>query len=187
MLLKVRRGATGSTGFAAWRILVWLMLLLAAFGCLQNAVHAQHLWDALRGHATVGDDATSQLRHMLAWDVGFFTAAFVTVVVCAGAILHQGWARPALQVVAVALALAWGVVGGLASLSQWHDFSSAIALTNAQAPLDEAYQAAFAHVRRTFMVSLSLRALAVPVLLWLAWHLGRPQVRSTFRERAVKK
>ena len=187
MLLKVKRGDARSSGFAAWRILVWLMLLLAAFGCLQNAVHAQHLWDALRGHATLSDDATSQLHRMLAWDAGFFIAAFATVVVCAGAILHQAWARPALQVVAVALALAWGLVGGLASLSQWHDFSSAIALTNAQTPLNEAYQAAFAHVRRTFMVSLSLRALAVPVLLWLAWYLGRPQVRSQFRPRPVRR
>ena len=187
MLLKVRRGDAGSQGIAAWRILVWLMLLLAAFGCLQNAVHAQHLWDALRDHATLRDDATSELHHLLAWDAGCFTAAFATVVICAGSILRQAWARPALQVAAVALALAWGVVGGLSSLSQWHDFSSAIALTNAQAPLNEAYQAAFAHMRRTFMVSLSLRVLAVPVLLWLAWYLGRPQVRSQFRERPVRR
>jgi hypothetical protein len=37
------------------------------------------------------------------------------------------------------------------------------------------------------MVSLSLRVLAVPVLLWLAWYLGRPQVRSQFRERPVRR
>lgn len=187
MLLKVRGGDARPSAFAAWRIVVWLMLLLAAFGCLQNATHGLHLWDALSANATLSDDATSQLHRMLAWDVGFFIAASVTVVVCAGTILHQGWARPVLQVVAVALALAWGLVGGMASLSHWHDFSSAIALTNAQAPLDAAHQAAFDHLRRTFMVSLSLRALAVPVLLWLAWYLGRPQVRAQFRQRPVRR
>jgi hypothetical protein len=183
MFLKVQRDAARPDGFAAWRIVVWLMLLLAAFGCLQNGVHAQHLWDALRGHATLDDDATSQLHRMLAWDAGFFIVAFATVVICAGAILRQAWARPALQMIAVLLALGWGLLGGVTSLAQWHDFSNQIALTSAQQPLDATYQAAFDQVRRTFMVSLSLRVLAVPVLLWLAWYLSRPPVRAQFKLR----
>ncbi|WP_199100177.1 hypothetical protein [Dyella sp. ASV21] len=187
MLLKVRGQGARTDGFALWRILVWLMLLLAAFGCLQNALHAEQLWDALQGHATLNADATSQLHRMLAWDVGYFSAGFAVVVICAGVILHQGWARPAMQVAALALAVAWGLYGGFHALAQWREFSNAITLTNAQTPLDVASQAAFDHVQRTVMVSLALRALAVPVLLWLAWRLGRPAVRAQFRPRSLRR
>ncbi|MBV8157705.1 MAG: hypothetical protein JO278_08610 [Dyella sp.] len=186
MLLKVRREGAPAEGFALWRIVVWLMLLLAAFGCLQNAVHAQHLWDALQGQATLNADATSQLHRMLAWDVGYFTAAFAVVVVCAGVILRQEWARPTMQVTALILAVTWGLLGGLVALSQWMQFSQEIALTNAQSPLDPAAQQAFDHVRRTVLVSLALRGLAVPVLVWLAWCLARPAIKAQFRKRPVR-
>lgn len=187
MPLRVQREGERAQGFAFWRILVWLILLLAAFGCLQNAVHAQHLWDALQGGATLDAEATAQLHRMLAWDVGYFSAAFAVVVICAGVILRQGWARPAMQVAAIVLAVAWGLLGGCYALAQWREFSHAFTLTNAQTPLDAASQAAFDHVHRTVMVSLVLRALAVPVLVGLAWWLGRPAARAQFRTRPVRR
>jgi hypothetical protein len=30
---------------------------------------------------------------------------------------------------------------------------------------------------------LALKAVAIPLLLWLAWQLGRPAVRAQFRRR----
>jgi hypothetical protein len=34
--------------------------------------------------------------------------------------------------------------------------------------------------RRSYLLGLLLKALLVPLLLWLAWQLGRPQVRAQF-------
>lgn len=170
-------------GLALWRIVAWLMLLLAAYGCLQYAVHASQLWHALQPLPAADTGDIAQLHKMLAWDVGYFAVAFVIVVVCAGAILRQGWARPALQAVAVLMALGWGLAGGLLLLSHWREFSEGVAMTNAQAPLDEASQLALAHVRRSFMMAMAVKAAAVPVLLWLAWWLGRPQIKAGFRTR----
>ncbi|HET6553466.1 MAG TPA: hypothetical protein VFG49_08015 [Dyella sp.] len=174
--------APRAEGFALWRIVAWLMLLLAAYGCLQYAVHASQLWRALQPLPASNTGDIAQLHKMLAWDIGYFTAAFVIVVVCAGAILRQAWARPALQAVAVLMALGWGFAGGLVLLSQWREFSQGVAMTNAQASLDEASQLALDHVRRSFMIAIAVKAVAIPLLLWLAWWLGRPQVKAGFRK-----
>ncbi|WP_243038667.1 hypothetical protein [Dyella sedimenti] len=179
MLLTTRR--TPGEGLAPWRIVAWLLLLLAAYGCLQYTLHAERLWRTLAQLPTANTGDIAQLHKMLAWDVGYFMAAFALVVICAGAILRQAWARSALQLASVLLALAWGLAGGLLLLSQWREFSQAVQLTNDQAPLDEASRLALDHVRRSFYMALALKAVAVPVLLWLAWYLGRPQVRAGFR------
>lgn len=182
-LALARVNADAARGFALWRIVAWLILLLAAYGCLQYVSHARQLWSALQEHAAINAEGTSALHRMLAWDAGYLVAAFAIVVVCAGAILRQGWARVALQVAAVVLAIGWGLIGGLWLASQWHDFSQAIAITNAQAPLNDAAEAALTHVHRSFLVAMVAKAVAVPVLLWLAWVLGRPAVRAQFRTR----
>ncbi|WP_201316054.1 hypothetical protein [Dyella sp. EPa41] len=181
MFLKMR-GAGRAEGFALWRIVAWLMLLLAAYGCLQYAVHGEQVWGVLRQLPPGNAGDASQLRKILAWDVGYFVVAFGVVVVCAGAILRQAWSRQALQAVSVLLALGWGVAGGLMLLSQWREFSQGIAMTNAQAPLDPASLQALDHVRRSFVIAMAAKAVAVPVLLWLAWWLGRPAVKAGFRE-----
>lgn len=181
MFLKLR-GAGHADGLALWRIVAWLMLLLAAYGCLQYAVHGEQVWGVLKQLPPGNADDASQLRKILAWDVGYFVVAFGVVVVCAGAILRQAWSRPALQIVSVLLALGWGVAGGLMLLSQWREFSQGIAMTNAQAPLDPASLQALDHVRRSFVIAMAAKAVAVPVLLWLAWWLGRPTVKAGFHQ-----
>jgi hypothetical protein len=182
MLLKTR-GAGRTDGFALWRIVAWLMLLLAAYGCLQYSVHAEQLWRVLRQLPPGNTGDATQLYKMLAWDVGYFVVAAGVVVICAGAILRQAWARPALQVTAIVLALGWGLAGGLMLLSQWREFSQGVAMTNAQAPLDPASLQALDHVHRSFLIAMATKAVAVPVLLWLAWWLGRPPVKAGFRTR----
>lgn len=185
MLLKTR-GAGRADGMALWRIVVWLMLLLAAYGCLQYALHGEQVGRMLRQVPAANTGDVAQLRRMLAWDVGYFVVAFGIVVICAGAILRQGWSRPALQVASLLLALGWGLGGGLMLLSQWREFSQGVAMTNAQAPLDEASRLALEHVRRSFLIAMGAKAVAVPVLLWLAWWLGRPAVRAGFRQRRAR-
>lgn len=166
-------------GFAAWRMVAWLLLLLAAFGCVQYLAHAQLLW-AQRANVPPAD--TAALRRMLAWDVGYFAAAFALIVLCAGCILRQAWARTPLRMACGALAL-WALVGGGMMLAQWPQFEHASAGALAQLGEDEALRNAVLHARRVYRITLGLKAIAIPVLLWLAWQLGRPAVGMQFRRR----
>nr|WP_199042782.1 hypothetical protein [Dyella sp. ASV24] len=169
-------------GFAFWRIAAWLILLLAAYGCLQYMTHAGQLWQALKPLPASDSGDILQLQKMLAWDVLYFIIAFALVVICAGAILRQAWARASLQVACVLLAIGWGLVGGLMLFSQWREFSQAVALTNAQSSLDTASQLALAHMHRSFLIAMGTKIAGAPALLWLAWWLGRPQIRAQFRK-----
>lgn len=167
--------------FALWRIVVWLILLLSAYGCLQYLLHAQRVWHVLSTLPTSDSGDIAQLHTMLAWDMAYFVPSFALIVICAGVILRQAWARVALQAACVLLALFWGFIGGLHLHSQWHDFAQQVAMTNAAASLDEASRSAFDHQRNIFLITLATKVIGIPVLLWLAWRLGRPQVRAQFR------
>src|SRR6185503_4029605 len=68
------------------------MLLLAAFGSVQYLGHAQLLWAHRAG---LSPDDGAALQRMLAWDIGYLLAAFALIVLCAGCILRQAWARAA--------------------------------------------------------------------------------------------
>jgi hypothetical protein len=46
-----------------------------------------------------------------------------------------------------------------------------------------ALQALLDSMRRSYRMGLALKALAVPLLLWLSWRLGQPRVRERFRRR----
>ena len=178
MALTTRRDANRPGGFAVWRIVVWLMLLLAAFGCLQYTLHAQQVWAALQTSGSA--DATAHLHGVLAWDLAYLVGALAIMVICAGAILRQAWSRVALQVAAVLLAV-WALVSGITLFAHWHDIDNAAALLPPGA--DEAAQRTVARLRRNFEMAVGLKFLAVPVLLWLAWRLSSAVVREQFRLR----
>ena len=178
MPLTLRRDASRPGGFALWRIVVWLMLILAAFGCLQYALHAQQVWTALQAPSDA--EAASHLRGVLAWDVAYLAGALAVIVICAGAILRQAWSRVALQVVAVLLAI-WALVSGITLFAQWHNVDNAVSLL--QPGADEAAQQTINRVHRSFEMAVAFKAVAVPVLLWLAWRLSQPAVRQQFRSR----
>ncbi|WP_343227491.1 hypothetical protein [Rhodanobacter sp. DHB23] len=169
----------GPRGFAAWRVVVWLLLLLAAFGCVQYAGHAQLLW-AQRVDLSPADSAA--MHRMLAWDIGYFAAAFAVIVLCAGCILRQAWARAPLRVACGALAL-WALVGGGMMLAQWPQFDRASADALVQFGSDEVMHNAVLHARRVYRITLALKAVAVPLLGWLAWKLGTPAVGLQFQRR----
>jgi len=166
-------------GFAPWRVVVWLLLLLAAFGCVQYVSHAQLLW-AQRASLSPADNAA--LHGMLAWDAGYFVAAFAIIVLCAGCILRQDWARTPLRV-ACALLVLWALVGGGMMLAQWPQFDRASADALAQLGNDEVMRSAVLHARRVYRITLVLKGVAIPLLSWLAWKLGTPAVGMQFRRR----
>ncbi|MEW9622659.1 hypothetical protein [Rhodanobacter geophilus] len=166
-------------GFAAWRVAVWLVLLLAAFGCVQYLGHAQLLW-AQRTSLSPAD--TVAMHHMLAWDIGYLLAAFALIVLCAGCILRQAWARTPLRV-ALGVLVLWALVSGGMMLAQWPQFDRASAEALAQLGSDATLRNAVVHARRVYRITLALKAVAIPVLLWLAWRLGAPAVRMQFRHR----
>lgn len=166
-------------GFAAWRVLVWLLLLLAAFGCVQYLGHAQLLWTHRAGVSPADSVA---LHHMLAWDLGYLLAAFALIVLCAGCILRQAWARVPLRVACGVLVL-WALASGGMMLAQWPQFHRASAEALAQLGNDNILRNAVIHARRVYRITLGLKAVAIPVLLWLTWRLGTPAVRMQFRHR----
>jgi len=166
-------------GFAAWRVVVWLLLLLAAFGCVQYLSHAQLLWAQ---RASLSPTDSIAMHRMLAWDIGYLLAAFALIVLCAGCILRQAWARAPLRVAAGVLVL-WALVSGGMMLAQWSQFDHASADALAQLGHDAVLRNAVVHARRVYRITLALKAAAIPVLLWLAWRLGTPAVRMQFRHR----
>lgn len=177
------RNANGShDGFAFWRLVTWLLLLLSAYGCLTYFMHAGQVWKVAQTLPAGNPQDLTQLHVMLAWDVGYFVVAFALVVICAGAILRQAWARPSLQVASLLLAVV-AFVGGLTQAASWRSFSQAVKATDAQTSLDTASEMALTHLHRSFLMAMGIRALAIPLLLWLAWSLGRPLVRSQFHAR----
>jgi hypothetical protein len=140
--------------FAAWRVAAWMLLLLAAFGGVQYLRYGD--WPYLAG-------------------------TLVVVVVCVGSILRQPWARQALRVVALLLVL-WVLASGGLMFAQWDQFAQARAHALAQ-PRPEILLLVIEQARRSYLLGLLLKALLVPLLLWLAWQLGRPQVRAQFVAR----
>lgn len=140
--------------FGAWRVATWIVLLLAALGGVQY------------------------LRH---GDWPYLVGAFAVIVVCAGGILRQPWARQPLRVAAWLL-VAWALASGGLMLAHWGQFEAARAraLTQAQ---PELLLLVIEQARRSFLLGLVLKALLIPLLLWLAWQLGRPAVRAQFVAR----
>ena len=153
MPLAERADATSARRFSVWAIGLWILLLFAAVGAVQYLQHAEY---------------------------AYLVAALLVIVVCAGCILRQAWARPTMQVLAVVLAL-WAMLTGGLMLRQWGDFAIARQHAMTQPQLGEIALWMIARAQRTWQVALALKALALPLLLWLAWQLGRPAVRAQFR------
>lgn len=146
--------ADAAARFRAWRVGTWMVLLLAAVG------------------------GVLYLRH---GDYAYLAGAFAVIVVCAGGILRQAWARPALRVVALLLAL-WALASGGVMLAHWEQFAQARAHALTQ-PQSDLLLLVIEQARRSFLLGLVLKALLLPLLLWLAWQLGRPSVRAQFLPR----
>ncbi|HTV84597.1 MAG TPA: hypothetical protein VME63_04285 [Dyella sp.] len=161
--------------FAWWRMLVWVLLLLAAGGGIENLTHAQQVWGVLRNLPPGDASAVSAMQGMLAWDVGFLVGWFALIVVCAGCILRQSWARPVLRLIALLLC-------ALAAFGAWQQWTMLNGLAAASAASGQA-ATQLIDLRHVVIAGLGLRLIAAPVLLWLSWQLGQPAVRLQFKAR----
>jgi hypothetical protein len=141
--------------FSLWMIGLWIVLLLAALGCVQYLQHA---------------------------DYPYLLAGLLVIVVCTGCILRQAWARSPMRGLLLLLAL-WSLVTGVLMLLHAGDFDRARAQALLQPQLAEVALWMIARAERTWQVGMLLKALAVPFLLWLAWQLGKPAVVTQFRTR----
>lgn len=160
-----------------WRIVTWLLLFLAIFGIFEYSLHA---WQ-LAAHLRAGGNAASELRSLLAWDIVYLLAACVTVTVAAGALWGRRWARLALRVLAAALAV-WMLVTAIQMGAQWNAIANHSAQLLGQAGGHDV-DVAYAHLRRSYLVAIALKAVAVPILVWLSWRLGSVAVRARFGAR----
>lgn len=142
--------------FGAWRVGAWIVLLLAAMG---------------------------GVLYLRQGDYAYLVGAFVVIVTSAGCILRQPWARQALRVVALLLVL-WALASGGLMLAQWGQFAQARTHALAE-PQAQILLLMIEQARRGYLLGLVLKALLIPLLLWLAWQLGRPAVRAQFRTAAV--
>ncbi|RDD80365.1 hypothetical protein DVJ77_17935 [Dyella tabacisoli] len=140
--------------FSVWGIALWVVLLLAAFGALQYLKIAAYLYLAV---------------------------AFAIIVVCAGCVLRQEWARRTMCVLAPLIAL-WMLVSGGQMLAAWGQFAAARESAMAQ-PMADVVMPMIDQAQRTYLLGLIFKGLEIPLLLWLAWRLGRPAVRAQFHQR----
>jgi hypothetical protein len=168
-----------SPRFAPWRIVCWVLLLLAAMGILQYADHAWRVAALL--HAGAGNDAGA-LGRLLAWDIAYLAGACLTLSAVTGTLLRREWARRMLRVIAVLLAV-WALATAIVMFAQWNAFQHVSADLLARPGTTAGDRAVLAHARRIFMAGTAFKLVAVPVLLWLAWRLGVPGVRAQFAVR----
>lgn len=174
-----RAQATSPTGHptsrrpAIWRVVTWLVLLLAIFGVLQYSMHA---W---RVGAAVAAGAPDAATRALAWDIAYLVIACVTLTAAAGTLLRRGWARPVLRVVATFLAL-WLLVTAIMLGADWMSFSQHSEVLLSQPGMADTVGAVRERIRDTYLVAVVLKAVGVPILAWLAWRLGLPSVRAQF-------
>lgn len=172
LLVRAEGRVAPGRGLAAWRVVTWLLLLFAAIGGVQYINHGSAVWGELQRWPAGDTDHVPALQRMLAWDAAYLLVAFVIIVLCAGVILRQAWARSALRVAAVLLA-AWALASGVLLASAMR----------ALLPADTAVSLMVAQLPHSYLLALGMKAVAVLVLLWLAWRLGRPDVRARFMHR----
>lgn len=166
------------THFAAWRIAVWMLLLLAAFGILEYSRTIWMVWTAM------GED--TQGAGIGAWSLAAYVAALLVTCLslsaAAGTLLWREWARRLLRPLTVLLALFF-LASGIWRFAQWQSFRHASAALLAQVQDPQAAQVLVDRVRRVMLMGLVLKAVAIPLLAWLAWRLGHADVRTQFRAR----
>jgi hypothetical protein len=167
-----------------WRIVVWMLLLVSAFGSLQYIKHMQNVWGQLRDNPSLQPAELDALHGMLGWDAAYLLVVFVLIVICAGCIMRQGWARPCMRVAAVLLAI-WLLITGYLQLRDLQAMGANSAAILAQAQQQGTAGAAqmLARLQRGYQLALLFKAIGCIGSLWLTWKLGDPAVRAQFRTR----
>jgi len=169
-----------------WRIVVWLLLLVSAFGSVQYVKHMQDVWGQLQNNASLQPSELDALHGMLGWDASYLLVVFVLIVICAGCIMRQAWASPCMRVAAVVLAI-WLLITGYLQLRDLLVLGADKAGILAQAHQQGTVGAAqiLARLQRGYQLALVFKAVGIVVLLWLIWELGKPSVRTQFSTRRM--
>ncbi|WP_266158517.1 hypothetical protein [Dyella silvatica] len=169
MPLMVRRDAATPRPtvfkFSVWGMVLWMLLLLAAFGALQYL-------------KVVLSDAPQEMKTVA---YPYLVAAFAIIVVCAGCVLRQEWARQTMRILAPLLVL-WLLVSGYQMLLGWGQFAKARESVLGQ-PMADVLLLMIDQSQRTYVFSLIFKGVMVPLLLWLAWRLGQPAIGAQFHQR----
>ncbi len=151
------------------RMVLWMVLLLAAWSILQYSVHA---WDVVRMQH-VQPVSSGALAGLLAWDALYMLLAALTVAAAAGCLMWRPGARRGLRILAFVLA-AYALVGAVALIARWQGTDPAGTALVAQA-VDPALARLMAEkTRRILLLGAILKLLAAPLLAWLGWRLGQP-------------
>lgn len=153
--VKVRKDTAGPRRFSMWSLALWVVLLLLGYGGLQYLQHGDFL---------------------------YLAASFVAIVICVGAIMRHEWARSAMRVVALLIGL-YALASGVAMLMHWGDFEKMRQAALANPQFADELSMMLEHTKRVFLIALTLKAISIPCLLWLAWVLGRPEVSAQFHRR----
>jgi hypothetical protein len=178
-VFDVKKAPPRGRPFAVWRIVVWMVMLLAAVGFVINGYAAVVFGqNALAMSDPVAPD--SDPRIALAWSVGYALAAFATMAVALAALRWREGARKAMRVIALVLAV-WAAWTAWMAFGQWQQLG--VVLGQAGLPPD-LLMAGMKH-RNILFIGVLMKAVSVPVLAWLSWVLGTLGVRQQFSAPAL--
>lgn len=173
-MFEAKKAPHGGRPFAPWRIVVWLVMLLAAVGFVINGYASVVIGRAASG-MSAADVADMNPYVALAWSVGYALAAFATMVIALATLRWRERARGAMRVIAILLA-AWAAWTAWIAFGQWQQLG--VVLGQSGLPPD-LLMAGTKH-RNILLIGLVLKAVSVPVLAWLSWALGTVRVRQQF-------
>jgi hypothetical protein len=167
--------------FALWRIVVWLVMLLAAVGFVINGYAAVVFGRAAAAMSEADIGAANMNPWVaMAWSVGYAVAAFATMAIALATLRWRERARQAMRVVALVLA-AWAVWTAWIAFGQWQQLGVVLG----QAGLPPDLLAEGVKHRNILLLGLALKAVSVPVLAGLSWVLGTIKVRQQFAAPAL--
>ena len=161
--------------FFLLRMILWLVLLLSAWGILQYCTHA---WAVLQVQRVQPVDSGT-LWWLLGWDALYLLVAGVIVMAASGCLMWRPWARPLLRGVVFALAV-YSLAGAVLLFAQWWGSDPAGMAMIAQHMDPVLARAVAARHRRILLMGAALKALAAPLLAWLGWRLGQAEVVRRF-------
>jgi len=180
-MFKTVKGGHRARPFAPWRIVVWLVMLLAAVGFVINAygcIIAAHAIGAMSAEAIAA--GAPDPRILMAWSLGYTVGAFAVMVLALGTLRWREWGRRSMRIVAGVLAV-WAIYTAYVAFHQWQEIG--VALGQDGVPPELLVRATKA--RSILMVGIVLKAVSVPVLAWLSWVLGSLSVRQQFVQPAL--
>lgn len=157
------------------RMVLWLLLILSAWGILQYCMHAY----AVLRLQQVQPVAESTFWQLLAWDGLYVLVAGFIVMASAGCLMWRPWARRFLRGLVFALAL-YSLASAVVLFAKWQGTDPAGMDLVAQHMDPQIARAMATRARRIMLMAAILKTVAAPILAWLGWRLGQADVLRRF-------